>query len=483
MTFGTSDAGFYVCGAMLLLVGAVKLPALVRRRHDTLLRAACLLLFSAGCLMLFAAPASIARLNRLTDVPNLAAPVVYATTTVFSGASLLLIVNWRPASPERTRRISRLCVIAYGLTALAVVALFAAGSAPVEQPVSFDAHYATTPFLREMIVLYLVAQGVAMTAASVLCRRWSAQVRGSLRAGLRILGPAYAIIVCYDVLRLVAVAARWTGHDLDFLVSEVTPLLAPPACVLGALGFAVPLAGPRVAEQVRTVRELWQLAPLWRALRDVRTPGAVRAPLPWWRTPPPLLLTGRRTALYDAILALTPYCDPALRERAYRRALSDGADPSHAAAVADAIALLDAHARQHRPPGPPPDAPEASGAPNPPVAPVAPVAPPASGTTDPSAAADTPPTPDTPGTPRAPRTPGAAHTPATPATPAGPATPATPDVPPARVRRARDLVALARALASPVVREFRGRRGFRGRRESFRFADPSDVSQKAARHE
>ncbi|MEV5316525.1 DUF6545 domain-containing protein [Streptomyces sp. NPDC052687] len=459
MTSGTSDAGFYVCGAMLLLVGAVKLPALVRRRHDTLLRAACLLLFSAGCLMLFAAPASIARLNRLTDVPNLAAPVVYATTTVFSGASLLLIVNWRPASPERTRRVSRLCVIAYGLTALAVVALFAAGSAPVEQPVLFDAHYATTPFLREMIVLYLVAQGVAMTAASVLCRRWSAQVHGSLRAGLRILGPAYAIIVCYDVLRLVAVAARWTGHDLDFLVGEVTPLLAPPACVLGALGFAVPLAGPRLAEQVGAVRELWQLAPLWRALRDVRTPGAVRAPLPWWRTPPPLLLTGRRTALYDAILALAPYCDPALRERAYRRALADGADPSHAAATADAIALLDAHARQHRTAEPPPGAPDPSGAS---------VTPPASGTTDPSAVADTPPTPDTPGTPSAPRTPGAART---------PATPATPDAPPARVRRARDLVALAQALASPVVREYRGRR------ESYRLADPSDVSQKAARHE
>ncbi|MFD7283643.1 MAB_1171c family putative transporter [Streptomyces sp. NPDC059862] len=350
MTSGPSSLGFYVYGIMLLLVCAMKLPALVRRHHDTLLRAACLLLFAAGCLMIFAAPDSIAALNRATGVTNFAAPVVYATTTAFSGASLLLIVNWRPAPPEQTRRVSRLCVTAYGLAIVAIAALFWAGSTSVEQPTLFDAFYANTPYIREMIVLYLVAQGAAMMAASTLCWRWSREVHGSLRAGLRILAPAYLIIVCYDVMRLIAVAARWTDHNLVFLVDKVSPQLAAPASVLGALGFVFPLVGPRISETARALRQLWQLAPLWRALEDIPTPGAIRAPLPWWRTPPAVLLTGRKTALYDAILALIPYCDPAIREAAYNTALRNGDDESHAEVTADAAMILVARERQRTTP-------------------------------------------------------------------------------------------------------------------------------------
>lgn len=356
MTAEPSSVGFYVYGIMLLLVCAMKVPALLRRRHDTLLRIACLLLFAAGCMMLFAAPASITALNRLTGVTNFAAPVVYATTTAFSGASLLLMVNWKPAPPERTRRVSRLCVTVYGLAMLAVVVLFWAGSTPTEQPTLFDVHYATTPFIREMIVLYLVAQGVAMAIAGALCLRWSREVRGSLRVGLRILAPAYLLIVCYVVLRLTAVTARWTGHDLDFLVDEVSPLFSAPSAVLGALGFVIPLAGPRVAQTMRAVRHLRQLGPLWREFKDIPTPSAVRAPLLWWRTPPAVLLTGRKTALYDAVLALTPYCDPDVREAALRAALRNGDDEARAAVTADAAMILVARDRQRTEPGHPPTA-------------------------------------------------------------------------------------------------------------------------------
>ncbi|MCB5179729.1 MAB_1171c family putative transporter [Streptomyces antimicrobicus] len=346
MPSGTSSLSFYLCGIMLLLVCALKIPALLRRRRDGLLRAACLLLFVAGWLMIFAAPDSIVALNRLTGTPNFAAPVVYATMIAFAGASLLLIINWRPGAPEQTRRLSRVCLIAYGLAVVAVVGLFWAGDAPVEQVTLFDAYYANTPFIREMIVTYLVAQAVAMVAASVLCWRWSREVRGSLRAGLRILAPAYLINVCYDAMRLVAVAARWTGHDLDFLVDEVSPLLASPTAVLGAVGFLVPLAGPRVTRTVRAVRQLRLLRPLWLALRQVPTPSAIRSSLPWWRTPPTVLLTGRRTALYDAVLALAPYCDPAVREAAHRAALRDGQDEARAAVTADAVMILVARDRQ-----------------------------------------------------------------------------------------------------------------------------------------
>lgn len=346
MTSEPSSLGFYVYGITLLLVCAMKVPALVRRRKDMLLRAACLLLFAAGCLMILAAPASIVALNRLTGIPNVAAPVVYSTTIAFSGASLLLIINWRAGAPRRVRRASTLCVTAYGLAMVAVVALFWAGSAPVEQATLFDAHYANTPFIREMIVTYLVVQGVAMTTASILCWRWSAGVNGSLRLGLRFLAPAYLITACYDVLRLTAVAARWAGGDLDFLVDEVSPQLAAPSSLLGAIGFALPLVGPRVTQTVRAIRQLRLLAPLWRTLGKVPTPSAIRPSLPWWRTSPTMLLTARRTALYDAILALTPYFDPVVRERAYRTALRTGGDESSAAVAADATMILVARERQ-----------------------------------------------------------------------------------------------------------------------------------------
>ncbi|MGW4320423.1 MAB_1171c family putative transporter [Streptomyces sp. NPDC004684] len=345
MTSGASSPGFYACGILIFSVCAMKVPALIRRRHDALLRAACLLLFAAGWTMVLGAPESIVVLNRLTGITNLAAPVVYATTTVFSGASLLLIVNWRPAPPERTRNVSRLVVRSYSAATLAVIVLFLLGDAPTEQLTLFDVFYADTPFIREMILTYLLAQGVATMAASTLCWKWSKEVQGSLRAGLRILAPAYLLIVCYDAMRLVAVCARWTGRDLDFLVDRVSPQLAALSCVLGAIGFAVPLAAPHVTETVQAVRQLRQLTPLWRVLEQVPTPAAARVTLPWWRTRPAVLLTGRKTALYDAILALTPYCDPAVHQTAYRIARRHQNDAG-ATATADAAMLLAARERQ-----------------------------------------------------------------------------------------------------------------------------------------
>ncbi|MFG3102273.1 MAB_1171c family putative transporter [Streptomyces sp. NPDC048182] len=355
MTSGSSNAVFYASGVGLLLVCALKVPALIRRRSDSLLRAACLLLLAGGCIMLLAAPRSIVELNRATGVTNFAAPVVYATTTAYSAASLLLIINWRPAPPDRTRRASRICVTVYSLVICALFALFRAGDAPVEQLTLFDAYYANTPYLREMIVTYLLSHGVAAMTTSILCWRWSKQVNGTLRTGLRFLAPAYLLHVCYDIMRLSAVAARWTGHhDLDFLIDQVSPTLAAPSAVLGAIGFALPLIGPRIAATTRIIRQLRHLTPLWQALRHVPTPGAIRTTLPWWRTPPAVLLTWRRTALYDALLALAPYYDHTVRRQAHHAARRKGHTEPTASAIADAAMILTARERQRTPPPPPP---------------------------------------------------------------------------------------------------------------------------------
>ncbi|MEW2623251.1 MAB_1171c family putative transporter [Streptomyces sp. NPDC048106] len=350
MASGPGNPVYYAGGAALLLVCALKLPPLARRRRDPLLWSAFTQLFAGGCVMLLAAPRSIVALNRATGVTNCAALVVYAALTAYSGASLLLIIHWRPAPAERTRRAARWCVAAYSLAVLTVVVLFLAGHPAVEQVTLFDSYYANTPFIREMIVTYLLAHGVAAIANVTLCRRWSREVHGSLRAGLYLLVAAYLLHVGYDIARLVGVGARWTGHDLDFLIVQVSPRFAALSAVIGAVGYALPLVGPRAARTAQAVRQLRQLHPLWRLLRDVPTPGAIRSALPWWRTSWHMLLMSRKTALYDAILALAPYCDPAVRDAAYRTALSRCPDETSASASADAAMIVIALERQHADP-------------------------------------------------------------------------------------------------------------------------------------
>ncbi|MFJ3880824.1 MAB_1171c family putative transporter [Streptomyces sp. NPDC090077] len=347
---GPGNLVYYVPGLTLLFVCAMKLPTLVRRRRDPLLRSAFLQLFAGGCIMLLAAPESILALNQATGITNCAAVVVYAALTTYSGASLLLIIHWRPALPEQTRRAARRCLMAYSLAVLIIVVLFWVGNAPVEQITLFDAYYANTPYIREMIVTYLLAHGVAATANLTMCWRWSTEVRGSLRTGLRLLVPAYLLHVGYDVTRLVAVSARWAGHNLDFLIGQVSPRFAALSAIIGAVGYTLPLVGPRIAQTAQAMRQLRQLTPLWRVLRNVPTPGAIRSSLPWWRTSPAMLLMSRKTALYDAMLSLTPYCDPAVRDVAYQAALRCRQDEASAAASADAAMIVVALERQHADP-------------------------------------------------------------------------------------------------------------------------------------
>ncbi|CAL9674243.1 hypothetical protein SUDANB176_07646 (plasmid) [Streptomyces sp. enrichment culture] len=348
MTHGPNSTVFYICGTLLLVICFVKLPALFRRRQDTLLRAACLLLFAGALVFFFAAPESIAAINRFTGVSNFAAPVAYSAMATFSGASLLLIINWRPSPPEQTRRASRICITIYSLVVVAIIVLFWLGDASVEQLTLFDGYYATTPYIREMIVIYLVAHGAATLSVSVLCWRWSTEVHGSLRAGLRILAPAYLLHVCYDVVKLTAVAALWTGHNLNFLIDQVAPQFAAPSALLAVTGFSLPLVGPRAAETLRSLRQFRALAPLWHELQHVPTPGALRTSLPWWSSPA-VRLTWRQTSIYDALLALAPYLDTAVRDHAYLTALSQGDDVRDAAIAADAAMIVAAGAQKPRP--------------------------------------------------------------------------------------------------------------------------------------
>lgn len=60
-----------------------------------------------------------------------------------------------------TRRLSRRWITGYGVVSVALVGLYLLGDCREERLRDLDTYYATTPFIREMIVLYLAALTVA----------------------------------------------------------------------------------------------------------------------------------------------------------------------------------------------------------------------------------------------------------------------------------------------------------------------------------
>ncbi len=326
--------GFYVPAAVAGAAFVFKLPALVRSRRDPLMRSVGGLLLIASGVFFFAAPPTISTVNALTGVPNFSAPLVYGVLTAFCASCLVLIINWRGGDGETVRRATRWCVSVYSGVIVALVVLFVLADAPVERLRDLDTYYAGTPFMREMIVLYLTAHTVAVVTTTVLCWRWSRQIHGWLRAGVSLIVVGYLLNIVYDSVKFAAVFARWSGRNWDWLSTDVAPPVASLSGVLIGIGFVLPMAGQRASKRWRAHLAYRRLEPLWRELRQV-APGTGSVRMPRWSAPE-LLLTQRRADIHDGLLLLTPYFDAALREAAHRAALERGATEEEAVAVSDA---------------------------------------------------------------------------------------------------------------------------------------------------
>src|SRR5882757_9316470 len=96
------DLAFWLPAAVLTAALAVKLPSIVKLWKDPFLRAVGGLLALACAIFVFAAPQTIAWTNRVTEVRNISAPLVYSLITAFSGACLLLIIAWRNGVSDRS---------------------------------------------------------------------------------------------------------------------------------------------------------------------------------------------------------------------------------------------------------------------------------------------------------------------------------------------------------------------------------------------
>ncbi|MFI9804855.1 MAB_1171c family putative transporter [Streptomyces sp. NPDC052301] len=334
---------FWIPTAVLSAALVIKLPSIVRLWRDPLLRAVGGLLLFACAVFVFASPNTIAWTNRVTGVPNISAPWVYSLLTALCACWLLLIVAWRNGRSDRsaeTRRVTRWVVSVYAGVVVTLWVLFALADAPVERLRDLDTYYATTPFMREEILLYLVAHTVACSITARLIWNWirTDGLDAWLRWGLRLLGLGYATNLFFDAAKLTAVVARWTGHDLDWLSTDVAPAGACVSASLVAVGFIVPHAGQYLHERWHVRLRHRELRPLYRLMRTVtgeREPFAPHAPAE-------LRLIRRETFVRDALLQLSRHLDEDLRERSYEAALTLGFEPGRAKALAAAVTLLDA---------------------------------------------------------------------------------------------------------------------------------------------
>ncbi|MEU2716805.1 MAB_1171c family putative transporter [Streptomyces sp. NPDC007205] len=333
------------CGALWLGL-AVKSPDLSRHWRDPYLRAICAVLALAGLCFLLGAPPTVGAVNRLSGVPNLAAPLTYAAITAYSAASQVLVVHWRGG--PRVRRTARRWIAAYALVLLGIAVMFALGDAPVERRTDLDTYYATTPFLAEMIVLYLAGHLAAAGVTAVSSLRWARQVDGRLRVGLIMLGAGALCSAGYSITKFTAVIARWCGADWSRLGTTASPVAAGLGALLTVTGILIPLTWPRVTEWQRSRRAYARLKPLERELDELLTRRSLRLPRPRWVTPATRLVW-LQTSIHNALGHLDAYFDRDLYERVRASALRETGDAGRAESVAWAAVVAAAvEAERHR---------------------------------------------------------------------------------------------------------------------------------------
>lgn len=340
----------YIPPAALLLTGlVVKAPSITRSWKDPNSRATWFVLLFATAVFISVMPDNIRRINSVTGVPNFAAPWAYSLINAFCGACLTMIITWREEpSPRRTRRIAWAWT-AYGSVIAALWLTFLLADVPSERVYDLDTYYATTPWMREHIVLYLLGYLTSTVVSAWMIRTWIPHVPGRwLKAGLICLQTGYALGVAFVAAKALAIAARWAGTDWDTLNTRAAPPFALLGGTLVAAGFILPVAGPFLQTRLRDQTLHWSLLPLSRAIESV-APSSARAKVSRF-APLDLRLMQRQQHIVDGLLRLAPYYDDALHRQAYETAVAER-DTGTARALAGAAALraaLDAYAR-HQP--------------------------------------------------------------------------------------------------------------------------------------
>ncbi|MEU8502996.1 MAB_1171c family putative transporter [Streptomyces lavendulae] len=338
----------YLLPTALLMVALIfKAPTLARAWRDPDVRATTLLLGLATAVFVSVTPVSIHEINTMTGIPNIAAPWGYSLLTAFCATCLTMIMRWRDEpSNLRRRRMHRVYLIYSGIV-LALWITFLLADVPEERIYDLDTYYAGTPWIREHILLYLIAHMASALVAASMLWRWLSEVESRwLKTGLVFLQMGYAFGLVFDVAKLTAVAARWADADWDFLSTRVAPPFALLDAILVAIGFIVPQAGPYLQDRIRDGAHHRRLRPLWHTLRML-APAAAQARVGRW-APIDLRLLQRQQRIHDALLRLAPHLDYHLYARAYVAA-SARHDGETARGIAGAVTIQVAAATYRQP--------------------------------------------------------------------------------------------------------------------------------------
>ncbi|MEU1009765.1 MAB_1171c family putative transporter [Streptomyces sp. NPDC005890] len=342
-----SFAAYAVPAALLAVAFVIKLPLLRRAWQDPILRATALLLGIGAIVFASLPPANLHRINVLSGIPNFAGLWVYSLLTVYCGACLWLIITWREPPSAVRRRRTRLVWMAYTVIIVGLWTTFLLGDHRVERTRDLDTYYAGTPWMREFVLLYLVAHLVSALVAAGMLWAWFREIEDTwLRRAVIFLQEAYALGLIFDLAKLAAIGARWSGRDWDWLSTYVAPPFAIAEAVLVAVGFLAGQAGPWAAEHRRLVRTHRRLKPLWQTMLTVTAPAA---PATGRVSGAALRLELRRAAINDGLLKLAPHLSAHRRERTRQAAEAVGYPESAARGIAAAVDILVAADALHAP--------------------------------------------------------------------------------------------------------------------------------------
>ncbi|MER7761124.1 DUF6545 domain-containing protein [Streptomyces sp. NPDC097619] len=352
------EGDFYLPAAVMGVALIVKFPAFLRGWRNPTVRAvnAMLLLPCVG--FVFSSPTTVTAVNRLSGISNVSALLVHSILTAYACATLVLLALWsgEPAEAERTRRRVRTWKILCGLVIAGLTVLFSLGEAPLERTKDFDTYYADTPFIREMVLLYLLWYLVAAVVTAVVCWNWLVGIGrrtapdghrttadASLRIGLLVLVVAAMANIVFGSCRLATIAARWAGRDWNAVNPYLSQFISASGVMIG-VGLLIPAYGPGLVTRVlHPLKALLALRPLWRLARCPGPPGTAPRgelfpPPPWYAGPEQVLLY-RMTTIHDWMWGLRTHCCEDRRERAYRDSRAAGAGEREAAAVGLAVML------------------------------------------------------------------------------------------------------------------------------------------------
>jgi len=307
-----SGAINYISFGLLTVALLFRLPDLRRHSSDPSLRAIIAVLGFASLCFLFGAPPTVTVINRVTGIPNLAAPLTYGAITAYSASSLVLIACWR-GGPS-IRRTSRNWIYGYAGVLLCIAVLFAVGNHAVVRRTDFDTYYAKTPWVAEMVVLYLLAHLTAATVSAVWSLRWARETevrqRPWLRASLMTIATGTLLTAGYSISKLTAIGACWSGQDWPAVGTSVSSLCAGLGALLTVTGFLLPMAGHHLSGWADFVR----LASLDALLDPVLKDHALRVERPH---SPFLWSTWRRSTILNGLHEIEMFLDKELYDQVY----------------------------------------------------------------------------------------------------------------------------------------------------------------------